>query len=47
VLDDAAQIAATAPWSFLIGAVVGFLLANRFRLIKRNGDGDEHDGHGP
>ena len=35
------EIAAQAPWSFLIGAiggaVLGFLAADRFRLVRRNG----------
>lgn len=29
-----------APIAFAIGVVVGFLLSNRYRLVKRNGKED-------
>lgn len=35
--DDAWRIASSAPWSFLIGMAVGFLVSNRWRITRRNG----------
>jgi len=35
------EVAADAPWSFLIGGVVGFLAGQTFQLRRR--DGDQHD----
>ena len=32
------EIVATAPLSFAIGLVVGFILSNRYRITRRNGD---------
>jgi len=34
------DVAASAPWSFLIGAAIGFVIGARFRISKRNGEGD-------
>jgi hypothetical protein len=28
---------ATAPASFIFGAIVGFVLSNRYRITRRNG----------
>lgn len=34
---DVWALAASAPWSFLIGAAVGFTIGARFRIERRNG----------
>ena len=31
------DVAAEAPWSFLIGAAIGFFVGAKFTIIKRNG----------
>lgn len=33
------ELAAEAPWSFLIGAIVGFVVGTRFNLTRRD-DGE-------
>ena len=33
------DVAATAPWAFVIGCAVGFVVGARFRITKRNGEG--------
>lgn len=35
------QLALSAPLAFGAGVVVGFVVANRFRIVRREGD-DEH-----
>jgi hypothetical protein len=37
ILATWTEIAVAAPLGFLVGVVVGFLGANRYRLVKRNG----------
>jgi len=32
----------SSPLSFLIGVAAGFLLSNRFKLVRRNGDGRDY-----
>jgi hypothetical protein len=32
------EIAAAAPLGFLVGVLIGFVLSNRYRIVKRNGD---------
>ena len=32
------DVAATAPWSFLAGIVIGFVIGARYRIQKRNGN---------
>lgn len=34
------DIVATAPVAFCAGLMVGFLLSNKYRLIRRNGKSD-------
>jgi hypothetical protein len=40
ILATWGEVAATAPASFLFGAIVGFVLSNRYRITKRDG-GDQ------
>jgi hypothetical protein len=32
------QLAACAPLAFVLGTLVGFVLANRYRIERRDGD---------
>jgi hypothetical protein len=38
VSDVLLSVGASAPLSFLFGALVGFLVSNRYRLTRRDGD---------
>jgi hypothetical protein len=33
------EIVATAPVSFALGLIVGFILSDRYRITRRNGNG--------
>jgi hypothetical protein len=37
------EVAAEAPWSFVIGIVAGFILSNRWKIIRRNGGPKTHE----
>lgn len=30
-------VAASAPWSFLVGTAVGFVASNHWKIVRRNG----------
>lgn len=32
------DVASLAPWTFVVGFAVGFVVGARFRISKRNGD---------
>lgn len=32
------DVVATAPWAFLVGCVIGFVVGARYRISKRNGE---------
>jgi hypothetical protein len=40
MLAAASDIAEVAPWAFLVGAVIGFVIGARYRIEKRNGGDD-------
>jgi hypothetical protein len=40
MLASLADVAAAAPWAFLVGCVVGFVVGARYRISKRNGRGE-------
>jgi hypothetical protein len=35
MLAAASDIAEVAPWAFLVGAVIGFVIGARYRISKR------------
>jgi hypothetical protein len=37
VLSTWSDIAESAPWSFVLGGVIGFVVGARYRIEKRNG----------
>jgi uncharacterized protein YneF (UPF0154 family) len=37
VIADIPQAVLTSPVSFLFGVIVGFVLSNRYRIVRRNG----------
>lgn len=37
-LATLSEIAEVAPWAFLLGCGVGFVVGARYRISKRNGD---------
>jgi hypothetical protein len=38
VIASIAEVAAIAPWAFLLGCLVGFIGANRWRITRRKED---------
>jgi hypothetical protein len=38
MLATVSEIAEVAPWAFVIGVGVGFVIGARYRISKRNGD---------
>lgn len=41
VSDAVLTLSAAAPLAFAFGMIVGFLLSNRYRITRRNGDNHE------
>lgn len=37
MIADLPAVVIAAPWAFIFGAVVGFVVGARFRITKRNG----------
>lgn len=38
------DVAAAAPWAFLAGLALGFVIGARYRIEKRNGHEEDADG---
>lgn len=36
-MASAEAIAEAAPWAFVLGLAIGFVVGARFRIVKRNG----------
>jgi hypothetical protein len=40
MIGTVSEIAEVAPWAFLCGLAVGFVIGARYRISKRNGSGE-------
>jgi hypothetical protein len=40
LIATVSEIAETAPWAFVLGVAVGFVIGARYRIEKRNGGDD-------
>lgn len=38
MLATIGDVALAAPIGFIVGAIVGFVLSDRFRIVRRNGE---------
>jgi F0F1-type ATP synthase assembly protein I len=38
MLATVSDVAEAAPLGFVVGVVVGFILSDRFRIVRRNGE---------